>query len=175
MYIINNLRFNFRIFLMTNIRQALKKVQKYCFLLLLLLHFFHTNIVHYTLFLCKNNFTDYHKRKIIRLSNSFICLDCTKNKLYKTSFQGLFQEISSYRSKTVNQNSRLQTNAAMQNIRFNINTVSRFHNLLFITHCKLKFTTYHISRLRVVMRVRSSYSPFLKFDFNQHLLAHHSP
>ena len=58
----------------------------------------------------------------------------------------------------------------MQNIRFNINTVSRFHNLLFITHCKLKFTTYHISRLRVVMRVRSSYSPFLKFDFNQHYL-----
>ena len=170
MYIINNLRFNFRIFLIykhTTSTEKSAKVFVFC-CNVPLLHFFHTNIVHYTLFLCKNNFTDYHKRKIIRL-DSFIRLDCTKNKLYKTSFQGLFQEISSYRSKTVNQNSRLQTNAAMQ-ISVSINTVSRFHNLLFITHCKLKFTTYHISRLRVVMRVRSSYSPFLKFDFNQHYL-----
>ena len=155
---------------MTNIRQALKKVQKVLFLLLLLLHFFHTNIVHYTLFLCKNNFTDYHKREINRLNSSFINLYYTKNKLYKASFQGLFQKISSHRSKTVNQNPGFQTNAAVQNIRFNINTVSHFYNLLFITHCKLKFTTCHISRLRVVMRVRSSYSPFLKFDFNQHYL-----
>ena len=133
MYIINNLRFNFRIFLMTNIRQALKKSAKVLFLLLLLLHFFHTNIVHYTLFLCKNNFTDYHKREINRLNSSFINLYYTKNKLYKASFQGLFSKNQLASEQNSQSNPGFQTNAAVQNIRFNINTVSHFYNLLFIT------------------------------------------
>lgn len=93
------------------------------------------------------------------------------NKIKYPSIQNSFQKITSHWSKAVYKYPRFQTDTSVQNIRFDVNTVTCLYRFLLIPHRKLKLSTCHISGLGMVVSMRSTYRSFFKFHFYQHYLS----
>lgn len=87
------------------------------------------------------------------------------NKVKYPSIQHSFQEITSHWSKAVYKYPRFQTDTSVQNIRFDVNTVTCLYRFLLIPHRKLKLSTCHISGLGMVVSMRSTYRSFSNFTF----------